>query len=135
MLNSAVKNSFILLQHWRKFEHWLWDIILHEDSDKLKLSKNFIIIWQLVKKNLNQFYLQLFNLEIQSECFVITENYWTRLLKSLQNLMNQHDHTYFTIQNAVTHAGKLWQTLDKNKICQKLQKDREKNQQHYKNSN
>ncbi len=49
--------------------------------------------------------------------------------------MNQHDCTYSTIQNVVTHAGKLWQTLDKDKVCQKLQKDREKNQQYYKNSN
>ncbi len=42
--------------------------------------------------------------------------------------MNQHDCTYPTIQDAVTHAGKLWQTLDKNKVHQKLQKNKKKNQ-------
>ena len=81
--------------------------MLHEDSDKLKLSKEFIITHQLLKKDLNQFYLRLFNLEIQFRHAIFTEDYQTRFLKLLQNLMNQHDHEYFIIQNVVAHAGKL----------------------------
>ena len=81
--------------------------MLHRDSDKLKLSKKFIVTHQFLKKDSNQFYLKFFNLEIQSECIIFTENYHTRLLKLLQNLMNQHDHKYSIIQHAVTHADKL----------------------------
>src|SRR5438034_7461130 len=65
--------------------------LFRSNSDKLKLLKEFIIIHQLLKKDFNQFYLRLFNLEIQSECVIFMKDYHTRLLKSLQNLMNQHD--------------------------------------------
>src|SRR5438045_9174874 len=54
------------------------------------------------------------------------EDYCTQLLKPLQNLMDQHDHDYPTIQDAVTHAGKLWQTLDKDKIHQEIREEKEK---------
>ena len=81
--------------------------MFHKNSDKLKLSKKFITAHQLLKKNLNQFYFKLFNLEIQSEHAISTEDYCTRLLKSFQNLMNQHDHEYLTIQNVITHTDKL----------------------------
>jgi len=105
--NSAAKNTLILSCHWQKFKNWLQDVVLHEDSDKLKLLKEFITAHQFLKKNLNQFYLRLFNLEIQSECAISMKDYHTRLLKSLQNLMNQHDHKYLTIQNVIAHADKL----------------------------
>jgi len=81
--------------------------MLHESSDKLKLSKKFIAAHQLLKKDFNQFYLRLFNLEIQFEHTISIKDYYTRLLKSLQNLMNQHDHKYLTIQNVIAHADKL----------------------------
>ena len=81
--------------------------MLHESSDKLKLSKEFTAAHQFLKKDSNQFYLRLFNLEIQSECAISTEDYCIRFLKLLQNLMNQHDCEYLIIQNAVTHADKL----------------------------
>ena len=81
--------------------------MLHESSDKLKLSKKFTAAHQFLKKDLNQFYFRFFNLEIQFRCAISTENYQIRLLKLLQNLMNQHDHEYLIIQNAVTHADKL----------------------------
>ena len=81
--------------------------MLHENSDKLKLLKEFTITYQLLKKDFNQFYLRLFNLEIQSEHVISMKDYHTRLLKSLQNLMNQHDHEYLIIQNVITHADKL----------------------------
>src|SRR5436190_18947749 len=83
--NSATKASPILSQHWRKFERWLREVVLHGGSDKLKLSNEFTAARQTVKEDPNQFYLRLFNLGIQSGCTVITEDYCTRLLKPLQN--------------------------------------------------
>ena len=51
--------------------------------------------------------------------------------------MNQHDCDYPVIQNAVTHTERLWQTLDQNKLYQKLKKARKRTNQchHNKNSN
>ena len=83
MFNSAAKDTLILSYHWWKFKNWLQDVVLHEDSDKLKLLKEFIAAHQFLKKDLNQFYLRLFNLEIQFEHAIFTEDYYTRLLKSL----------------------------------------------------
>jgi len=40
--------------------------------------------------------------------------------------MDQHDREYPTIQDAVTHAGKLWQTLDRDKIRQEIKEEKEK---------
>ena len=133
MFNSVTKNSLVLSHHWWKFECWLQDIILHDDSDKLKLSKKFIAAYQFLKEDSNQFYLRLFNLEIQSEHTISMKNYCTRLLKSLQNLMNQHDHKYSIIQHAVIHADKLWQILDKEKIHLEFKKKKKKAQQWYEN--
>src|SRR5438034_9725274 len=65
MFNSAARNISVLSYHWQKFKNWLQDVVLHESSDKLKLSKEFITAHQFFKKDLNQFYLRLFNLEIQ----------------------------------------------------------------------
>jgi len=64
-----------------------------------------------------------------------TKNYHTKFLKSFQNLMNQHDHKYFIIQHAVTHADKLWQILDREKICLELKEKKIKIQQHNENFN
>ena len=125
ILNSAVQNNSDLSHHWWKFKHWFWDVVLHDDFDKLKLSKEFITAHQLLKKNFNQFYLKLFNLEIQSECIISTENYHTRFLKFFQNLMNQHDHKYFIIQHVIIHADKLWQILNRKKICLEFKKKKE----------
>ncbi len=128
MFNSAAKDTLILFYHWWKFKNWLQDVVLYEDSDKLKLLKEFIAAHQLLKKDLNQFYLRLFNLEIQFKHVISIKDYWTRLLKFLQNLMNQHDHKYLTIQNVIAHAGKLWQILNRDKVHQELKKDRKKTQ-------
>src|SRR5216117_277092 len=105
--NSAAQDNSDLTHHWRKFERWLRDIVLHGGSDKLKLSKDFTAACQMLKEDPNQFYLRLFNLEIQSGHTVFMKDYRTRLLKPLQNLMNQHDCEYLIIQHAVTHAGQL----------------------------
>ena len=64
IFNNAVQNFSVLSHHWQKFKYWLQDVVLHDNSDKLKLLKEFIITCQFLKKDLNQFYLQLFNLEI-----------------------------------------------------------------------
>ena len=124
--NSATQTSPILSQHWRKFERWLREFVLHGGSDKLKLSNEFTATRQSIKEDPNQFYLRLFNLGIQSGRTVTTEDYRTRLLRPLQNLMDQHDREYPAIQDAVTHAGKLWQTLDKDKIRQEIKEEKEK---------
>src|SRR5205814_6312303 len=71
---------------------------------------------------------------IPSGCTITTEDYCTQLLKPLQNLMDQHDHEYPAIQDAVTHAGKLWQTLDKDKICQEIREEKERVYQRHKDS-
>jgi hypothetical protein len=131
--NSAAKDSPVLSHHWRKFERWLRDVVLHGGSDKLKLSKEFTAARQLLKEDPNQFYIRLFNLGIQSGRTVSTEDYRTRLLKPLQNLMDQHDREYSIIQEAVTHAGKLWQTLDKEKVRLELKEEKDKAQQRYEN--
>lgn len=111
----------------------MWDIIFYDNSDKLKLSKKFTAAHQFLKKDSNQFYFKFFNLEIQFECTVSTKNYHTRLLKLLQNLMNQHDFEYLIIQHAVIHADWLWQTLNREKICLEFKKEKKKVQNYYKN--
>ena len=55
--NSATKASPVLSQHWRKFERWLHEVVLHGGSDKLKLSNEFTAACQTVKEDPNQFYL------------------------------------------------------------------------------
>ena len=47
--------------------------------------------------------------------------------------MNQHDHEYLTIQNVIAHAGKLWQTLDRDKVRQELKENRKKAQRQREN--
>jgi hypothetical protein len=49
--------------------------------------------------------------------------------------MNQHDYKYSIIQHVITHADKLWQTLDRKKIHLELKKEKKKAQNHYKNFN
>ena len=133
--NSTARDILILFHYWQKFKNWLQDIMLHKNSDKLKLLKKFTVTHQFLKENLNQFYLRLFNLKIQSEHMISIENYCIRLLKSLQNLMNQHDHEYSIIQHVIIHADKLWQILDREKICLELKKEKNKIQQCNKNFN
>ena len=81
--NSATTATPILSRHWRKFERWLRDIVLHQESDKLKLSSEFTTARQKLSEDPNQFYIRLFNLGIQSDRIVTTEDYCTRLLKPL----------------------------------------------------
>ena len=126
MFNNVARNIFVLSCYWWKFKNWLQDVILHEDSDKLKLLKKFTVAHQLFKKNSNQFYFKLFNLKIQFKHAIFMKDYCTRLLKLLQNLMNQHDHKYSIIQNVIIHADKLWQAFNREKICLELKKKEKK---------
>ena len=48
--------------------------------------------------------------------------------------MDQHDRKYPAIQDAVMHAGKLWQTLDKDKIRQEIREEKEKVYQRHEDS-
>jgi hypothetical protein len=127
--NSAATANPILSRHWRKFERWIRDVVLHQGSDKLKLSTEFTTARQKLHEDPNKFYIRLFNLGIQSDRTVTTEDYRTRLLKPLRNLMDQQDREYRTVQDAVTHAARLWQTLDPEKLLQELKEDRERARQ------
>src|SRR5436190_8584999 len=99
--NSTVRAHLAISTHWRKFKRWAQHVVLHGDSDHLKLSNEFTMARQRVNEDPNQFYLRLFNLGIQSSRSVDIENYRTRLLKPLQNLINQQDRTYPTVQDLV----------------------------------
>jgi hypothetical protein len=125
--NSTVRAHPAISAHWRKFKRWIQNVVLHGDSDRLKLSNEFTTARQRTNEDPNQFYLRLFNLGIQSGRSVDVEDYRTRLVKPLQNLINQQDHVYPTVQDAVAHAGRLWQTLDPDKVRQEIRDAREKN--------
>jgi hypothetical protein len=131
--NSAIEATPILSQHWRKFERWIRDIVLHGGSDKSKLSNEFTAARQTFAEDPNQFHLRLFNLGIQSGRTVTIEDYRTRLLKPLRNMIDQHDREYHTVQDVVTHAGKLWQTLDKEKLRKEMKEERSMRRQRYEN--
>jgi hypothetical protein len=114
--NSITRAHPVIMSHWRKFKRWAQDTVLHGDSDRLKLSSEFTAARQRFNEDPNQFYLRLFNLGIQSNRKVDTEDYRTRLIKPLQTLIDQQDRTYLSIQAIVAHAGRLLQTLDHDKI-------------------
>jgi len=126
--NSTVQAHQAISTHWRKFKRWIKDVVLHGDTDRLKLSSEFTTARHRVSEDPNQFYLRLFNLGIQSGRSIDVDDYRTRLVKPLQNLINQHDRTYSTVQDLVAHAGRLWQTLDPNEVRQKIKEDKERTQ-------
>ena len=126
--NSAAQAQPAISSHWRKFRHWIKDMVLHGDSDRLKLSNEFTTARQRVNEDPNQFYLRLFNLGIQSGRAVNIEDYRTRLVRPLQNVINQQDRAYTTVQDAVAHAGRLWQTLDPERVRQEIKDERARRQ-------
>jgi hypothetical protein len=130
--NSTVLAHPMISTHWRKYKHWMRDMVLHGDSNHLKLASEFTAAHQHVSKDPNQFYLQLSNLGIQSDHTISIDDYWTCLVKPLLNLLNQHNRHYPTIQDAVAHAGRLWQTLNPEKVQQEIKEDQERayHQQH-----
>lgn len=48
--------------------------------------------------------------------------------------MDQHDRHYSTTQDAVTHAGKLWHTLDQEKILREIKEDKDRARKRYHDS-
>jgi hypothetical protein len=127
--NSAVRAHQAIATHWRKFKRWIQNVVLHGDSDRRKLSSEFTTARQRVSEDPNQFYLRLFNLGIQSSRSFDAEDYRTRLVKPLQNILDQQDRTYLTVQDLVAHAGRLWATLDHNKVRQEIREERAQRQQ------
>jgi Zinc knuckle len=95
------------------------------------LSSEFTMARQRVSEDPNQFYLRLLNLGIQSDRSVHIEDYRTRLVKPLLTLINQQDRTYTRVQDLVGHAGRLWQTLDLNKLRQEIKEERSQRYQNY----
>ena len=124
--NSIAKAHSAIFSHWCKFKCWMQDVVLHEDSDCLKLLNEFTVAHQCVNEDPNQFYLCLFNLGIQLKCTINVDEYWTCLVKSLQNLISQQDWMYSNVQEVVIHAEQLWQTLDSDKVQQEIRDDRDK---------
>jgi hypothetical protein len=129
--NSIVRVHPAIATHWRKFKRWIQDVVLHGDSDRLKLSNEFTMARQRFNEDPNQFYLRLLNLGIQSDRSVHIEDYRTRLVKPLQNLINQQDRTYTRVQDLVAHAGRLWQTLDLDKLRQEVKEERSQRYRNY----
>jgi hypothetical protein len=124
--NSSSLIHLPITTHWRKYKRWMQDIVLHGDSDRLKLASEFTVARQRVNEDPNQFYLRLMNLGIQSGRTIDVDDYRTRLVRPLLNLLNQHDRHYPTVQDAVAHAGRLWQTLNPEKVQQEIREDRER---------
>ena len=132
--NSASQDSPILTRHWRRFERWIRNVVLHGGSDKLKVSEKFTSARQRVTEDPNQFFLRLFNLGIQAGRSVDIEEYRTRLVRPLQTLVNQHDRAYPAVQDIVAHAGRLWQTLDPDKVRKEIQEDKERKHRQHRDS-
>ena len=109
--NSNTRDSPILTLNWRKFERWIRDVVLHGDTDRLKLSQEFTAARQKLNEDPNEFYLRFSNLGIQAGRTVTIDDYRTRLLTPLRNLLGQLEQPYTTIRDIVIHAAKLWQTL------------------------
>jgi hypothetical protein len=105
--------------------------VLYGDSDKKKLLEEFIAVRQRMNKDPNEFYLQLSNLGIQAGCIVTVEDYRTRLLRPLFNLMNQHERHYTAMKDAVLHATKLWNSLDCDKIRQEIREKKERKDKNF----
>lgn len=124
--NSNTKDSPALTFHWRKFEEWIRDVVLHGDSDRKKLSEEFTTVRQRMNEDPNEFYLRLSNLGIQAGRVVTVEDYRTRLLRPLLNLMNQHERQYTSTKDVVLHAAKLWNSLDPNKVRQEIKEEKER---------
>ena len=68
----------------------------------------------------------LSNLGIQAGHVITVEDYHTRLLRPLLDLMNVQDQLYTSMKDIVVHAAKLWNSLHLDKIRQEVKEDRER---------
>ena len=73
--NSTVHVHPAISTHWQKFKHWIQDVVLHGNLDHQNLSNEFTAACQCFSEDLNQFYVHLFNLGIQSGHLVDVEDY------------------------------------------------------------
>ncbi len=133
--NSATQLHPGISTHWRKFKRWAEDTVLHQGSDRQKAAMDFTTARQRVEEDPNEFYIRLFNLGVQSKQEVTVEGYKTRLVGPLLNLLNRSDRTYKTVQDVVTHAARLWHTLDPEKVRQEIREDRARRQRLAKGQN
>ena len=56
------------------------------------------------------------NLGIQSGHIIDIDDYCMCLVRFFLNFLNQHDCHYPIVQDTVAHAGRLWQTLNPEKV-------------------
>ena len=124
--NTSVIAFPTISSHWRKFKRWSKDVVLHGNSGQRQHSREFTTASQRFSEDPNQFYLRLFNLGIQSGRRVDTEDFITRLVQPLQDLIGQHDRTYPTIQDAVAHAGRLWIHIDVDKVQREYREEKDR---------
>ena len=90
--------------HWRKFHRWAKETVLHGDSKRQERSKEFTKAHQRVKEDPNDFYLRLLNLSIQAGRTLDIDDYRTRLVPPLQNLLDLQELTYQSVEDIVAHA-------------------------------
>ena len=124
--NSIASANSSVLRHWRKFKRCIEGVVLRGESDKLKLSNEFTGARQRFAEDPNQFYIRLFNLGIQAGRTIEVEDYKTRLIRPLQNLILQHNHKYSKIQDLIADASRLWQTLDVDKIRREIKDEKDR---------
>jgi len=126
--DSVVQDYPALTTHWRKFKRWIKNVALQGNADQLKISNDFTTTRQRVDENPHQFYNRLYNLGMQSGRTISIEDYRTRLVKPLQNLIHQHNRnrTYPDLQELVADAGWLWQSLNPDKVRQEIKEDKER---------
>jgi hypothetical protein len=55
--NSNTRDSLALTFYWYKFKKWIRDVVLHSNSNKKKLLKEFTTVQKKMNEDLNEFYL------------------------------------------------------------------------------
>ena len=118
--NSTLTTHPAISTHWRKFKRWIRETVLHGDSDRQRLSKEFTTARQRLTEDPNQFYLRLLNMGIQAGRTVNIEEYRTRLVMPLQIRLDEQERSYATVQDIAAHAGRLWQHLTPAKIRREI---------------
>ena len=60
ILNSVMQNNSDLSHYWQKFKHWFWNVIFHDNFDKLKLLKKIHYYSSISKKKIQSVLFQIF---------------------------------------------------------------------------
>jgi hypothetical protein len=122
---TIVNNHPAIATHWRKFHRWAKETVLHGDSKRQERSKEFTRALQRVEEDPNEFYLRLLNLAVQAGRSLAIDDYRTRLVPPLQNLLDMQELTYQTVEDVVAHAGRKWHLLTPAKIRREIKEARE----------